>query len=693
DPVSAETDVLPLENWPCELFVWSGESAGAVRRAAAELRERLEVGARPVLKDLAALVTRQGAAGGPARLALTAESIDELVKKLQAADAALADGPETVCDPRGIFFAASAAAPAGKVAFMFPGQASQRPDMLRDLAVLFPEVRERFAAADRTVGARLPLPLSEYIFPPPRYRPDDAERAMAALTATAVAQPALGAASLGMLHALRRLGLRADMAAGHSTGEYMALYAAGALSEEALYGVLAERGRVMAERTGEDAGTMLAVKAGREEIEPALEGREDVYFANFNAPRQTILSGRADALEAVAARLKERGITSRILAVSCGFHSPFVAPARDAFAEALDRVAFQAPAFTVFSNVTAAPHENGAAAMRERLAEHVVRPVRFTEEVEAMYAAGARIFVEVGPGNVCTNLIKQVLEGKPAAALATDVKGARHGLVPFLQALGELFVQGVALDLRTLFDRRRIETLDPVTLASARKPQSRTRWMLAPDRAWPAGEPKPSRRKVDLAATAPPQAAPAAPVPRPAPAASPAGATPTAQVVAQYQKLMADFMEQQKQVMLAFLGQAPAGAGASLPAAAPPAPAAPAAPAPAAPAVPAAPVAPAEAQAEPVTETAPAGGETGASDGDLQSKLINIVSDRTGYPADMLDLDLDLEADLGIDSIKRVEILTTFGKSLRDVPEGMAEKLRGARTLRSVIAIAGNGHD
>jgi acyl transferase domain-containing protein/NAD(P)H-dependent flavin oxidoreductase YrpB (nitropropane dioxygenase family) len=678
-----EPPEFPMDHLPGELFVWAAETPDALLTAVRSFRERLQgLDPAPALKDLAAVVTRAGLEDrtGRARLALVAESVDDLTAKLDAADASLASGKTELDDPRGVYVSTAARGLDGKVAFLFPGQASQRPDMLRDLAVFFAEARAALAAADGVVADRLPKHLSRYIYPPPRFNAEDEARCLTELTATDVAQPALGAVSMAMLRVLETLGLEPDMTAGHSTGEYTALCAAGMIGEETLYDLLTERGRAMAAACTGDTGSMLAVKAGPDALHAALQGVDDVYVANLNAPRQTILSGREEALAQVAERLERDGIRSRPIAVSCGFHSPFVAPARAAFDGVLAPTRFRKPRLPVYANVTAGVYPRSEAAIRKLLGDHLVHSVRFAEEIQAMADAGASVFVEVGPGSVLTGLVSQILEDRDVVTVSTDAKSPRHGIVTLLQALARLAAEGVALDAAPLFERRAIAALDAQTLRPKRpRTEKRASWLLAPDRAWPASEPRPTRRKVSG-----PAAGPAGPVPAMPVAAGTPAAGGTADVVARYQKLMADFMEQQRQVMLAFLGQAPASTAALAPM--PP----PAAPPPPAPEMQA--VAPVVQVHTAEATTADEAGRTGEAD-NLQSRLLNIVADRTGYPPDMLDLDLDLESDLGIDSIKRVEILTTFGKSLANAPDGLAEKLRGARTLRNVIAIAGNGHD
>ena len=158
-------------------------------------------------------------------LAVVAASLDDLAAKLKKARAAVLTG-QALRDPNGIYFSAQATDPGGKVAFLFPGQGSQKTNMLRDLAMVFPEVRHVFEEADQALGEQLGQALSRFVFPVPEFREEDKKSNEEALKATNVAQPALGAANLAMyVPFLQSLGIRPSMAAGHSNGEFAAFVA------------------------------------------------------------------------------------------------------------------------------------------------------------------------------------------------------------------------------------------------------------------------------------------------------------------------------------------------------------------------------------------------------------------------------------------------------------------------------------
>ncbi|HMP72466.1 MAG TPA: beta-ketoacyl synthase N-terminal-like domain-containing protein, partial [Kiritimatiellia bacterium] len=675
-PATPGTGTFPLSTWPCELFVWKGDTAGQIDSRLAILEKGFAAStSAPRLRDLARHVYENR---GKGKLALTivAESVDDLKAKLADARAALKRG-EALSDPRGIYFHPEPLGKAGKVAFLFPGQGSQRPDMMRDLAILFPELRDRFARADGLLAERLEKRLSDYVYPPPRFSAEAEKAAMKAITETNIAQPSLGVTEIGMCRILETLGVKPDMAAGHSSGEYTALCAAGVFGEDTLFEILEDRGASILASAKGDLGTMMAVRADRSQTEAVLKAFPNVYVANFNSPSQTIISGLQANLEQAGAAFQEKGIQARLIPVSCAFHSPIIEPARDYLAAKLKVLAYEKPNIPVYANLSAAPYPEDRETILHLLTDHLIGCVRFVEQIERMYADGARVFVEVGPGTVLTNLVGQILAGQPHHAVATEAKSPRHDLFMLLNALGQLAAQGVEVFLDRLFEGRetrtlKVENLDPMEPASALSPVA---WKVAPDRAWPWREAKPTRRKLDLRPAEDIQrlAAEAAPSGgMPGPAAG-GGGSPLADVLVQHQQTMSEFLRQQREVMMAYL-RGEAGAMQAVPA---PVSTPRAIPAPVAPKAAVAPAAPAPVPAAPVGPSQQAGGH--------KERLLALVAERTGYPVDMIDPNASIEADLGIDSIKRLEILIAFAKDLPGAPEDLPEQLNTSTTLGEVL--------
>src|SRR5262249_10596483 len=203
------------------------------------------------------------------------------------------------------------------------------------------------------------------------------------------------------------------------------------------------RGRLMAEGGG-DRGGMLAVQAPLEAVEKVLrDERLQLIIANRNAPRQAVLSGATAEIRRVAEAFARQNIGSKVLAVAAAFHSPFVAGARDAFQKALADVAFGAANIPVFSNTTAGPYPADPAEARMLLARQLAESVAFVEQIDSMYRAGARTFVEVGPGKKLTGLVGAILEGREHASVAVDASsGQRGGMADLARTLAQLAALG-----------------------------------------------------------------------------------------------------------------------------------------------------------------------------------------------------------------------------------------------------------
>ncbi|MBK8898366.1 MAG: SDR family NAD(P)-dependent oxidoreductase [Candidatus Competibacteraceae bacterium] len=711
--------VATSAEWPVELLVWRAADRAGLREQLQRLREALAAGAQPSLADLAYTLACDLKPEGEA-LAIIAESLPQLAERLDAALAALPDGQIAV---KGVYYTETPllCEPGAKLALLFPGQGSQYPGMLRELGVFLPEFQTGLERADAVfaktpTGRRtLPTPLSGLIDPPRRFIEDEANTHRANLTRTEVAQPSLGAVAAGLWAWLKRLELRPELAAGHSYGEYVALHAAGVWPLETLLELSEARGRFIVEAAaGGELGTMLAVAADRNSVEAVLDGLAGITCANHNGPKQLVLSGCPADLENARQRLESQRISTAPLSVAAAFHSPLVAPARERLAEFMAAVEFYPPELTVYGNADAAPYPTEPDRIRHRLSEHLTAPVRFMDEIEGMYQAGARVFLEVGPKEVLARLTRQILGARPHLAVATD--GAGGGINGLLHALAALWSQGAGFNAERLFDGRTVAKLDWAHLAETTRPtplSSRIWWVSGgyarrsdePARTGrapaPAAEPQDENRSepgstdpapaafisssnLVGAAMSPPNQTLINPLPVPS---SGSGAWAMDQAMAAYQDTMRQFLQVQERVMLAYFtasngeGEIPQfllSAPVSPQTLSSPQPVLASAPPPAPVAAPpvSPPVAAAPASAKPAVPSAPPPAPVASSAAipDLKPLLLKIVSERTGYPEDMVALDQDIEADLGIDSIKRVEILGLFRRSL---PEPFAQDLRG----------------
>ena len=287
------------------------------------------------------------------------------------------------------------------IAWVFPGQGSQKVGM--EAAVLeLPGASERFAAASELLGRDL-LAICR----------GDAEGELSDLNDTRNTQPAMFVVESLLVDALRAQGRSADLVAGHSLGELVALYAAGVFDVSTGLRLMKTRSELMA---GAGGGAMTAVMGfDRGELEQLVAATEGVVIANDNSSAQVVLSGTPEAVAAVSGQLTcKRAIP---LAVSGAFHSPFMAQAAEAFATELEAIPFADATIPVLSNTDPSPETSGAA-LKARLRHQMTTGVRWRETMERLSSEAIATAVEIGPGAVLSGLIKRSCEGVSTAQIA-----------------------------------------------------------------------------------------------------------------------------------------------------------------------------------------------------------------------------------------------------------------------------------
>jgi len=336
--------------------------------------------------------------------------------------------------------------PAGKIAFIFPGQGSQYPEMGRDLICSFPDAFKILEHANdqyKSYGR-----LTDMIYPIPDYGQKEKTNPEETLRKTDIAQPAIGAVSMAMLNILHGFGITADFTCGHSFGELSALCAAGRLDLDTLLHLAITRGRLMA-ALGQNTGGMLAVIGPLDKLEHLIEEtKPGVILANRNSPSQGVLSGPTDAINQAEKHCRQNGFKTIRLPVSAAFHSSLVKEAQKPFSQAIEKIDMVPSEIPVFSNTTGDPYPADAIKAKELLHGHLLSPVNFISEIKNLFKSGARTFVEVGPKSVLTGLVKSILNAQDFQAFALDAsQGKRSGIADLAGTLCSLASLGYFVDL------------------------------------------------------------------------------------------------------------------------------------------------------------------------------------------------------------------------------------------------------
>ena len=387
-------------------------------------------------------------ANHPCRMALIATSWAEFEKRKTLALKSIADQDKWgFLQAQGILVSDQPSMPAGaKIAHMFPGQGSQYVGMTYDLHQRYAPVQDVWNASDSTMVEVLDgETLSSFVL---RTGLSDEELKTAEhkLKQTEYTQPAMLTADLAIEHALNAYGHNPDMVAGHSLGEYAALMASGILNMDGALRAAAARGTEMGSVEIDDKGLMASVTAPYDAVERILDAADGyVIAANKNSPKMTVIAGATEAVQDVMKEFENEGFNCVPLATSHAFHSSIVAPANEPLRRFLSSLEINWPSIPITANVDGTFYPNDGPDAKEgilsKLAPQMASSVEWTSQINTMYEAGARIFVEVGPKRALTMFASQILENQPHLAVMTN-HPKQGGIASFLTAIGALALAG-----------------------------------------------------------------------------------------------------------------------------------------------------------------------------------------------------------------------------------------------------------
>lgn len=654
---------------------------------------------------------RIGAAEGKVRLAFVAKTAAEASEKAATALEMLKKSTADSFTQKGITYSAVSAE--GKVTMLFPGQGTQAVGMLSETAIAYPELRRAITSADNVLIKKGATPVSELIYPK-ALTEEEKNAAAEALTNTANTQPTLAAVESGLYEIVTKRGLHADSYIGHSFGELVALWADGVFDDEMLIAVSAERGRLMSK--ADPNAAMMAVMADYDVVCEACKGYDKIYVANENSPKQTVVSGDEKQISKLEEELTAKEIRAVRLKVSGAFHSPYMKEASKAFRSYLDTLDMKDGTGKVIANCSGefygkkkakaaesytkkkskvsefytkkrrneAVNEAASESVNELLERQLLNPVKFTASVKNAYADGSRVFVEVGSGKVLSGLVRDILEEKDVKVISLAPEKGKDTAEQLEFAMAQLAVLGLPVlddpyrvipkeDLQIKKSKTTYTVRSDAFYTPEKQKKMEEAWKPEPDALKESLKLDPSVSSISTTVVSEKKES-VKPMSKNVTTVSAANANAevfnkfmdvqTAQLEAVANLLtnhaktendkknildcINQFQNNSLKALELYFGNPVSNVSMDI--------------APVAAEVPTVAEVPTTAADAPAAALAAETKETAVvaagSVEDILAVILEAISDKTGYPEDMIEADMELEADLGVDSIKRVEIIS-----------------------------------
>ena len=456
-----------LLHWETEVCIVQGHTRQDLTEQLYHLQQYLQDAAQISLKDLAYTLNLE--LKQPYRVAMVASSVDDLRTKIERTLQRLSDPQrQQIKDRDGIYFFEQPLSQEGKLAFLFPGVGAAYINMLSDLCLHFPEVRSCFDLADQLFTPRQQPSLlpSQLIYPPPDPAAQDRAQVQQRLWQEDGVLEAIHAADGALFALLKRLAVRPEMVVGHSFGDFFSLLLAASPDapreviidamvalEQSVHSTIQTYEQLRTEGKIPQNIALVNVGADSTTIANLFEAiNGSLHISMDNCPHQVVVVGEKGAVAQLTVFLKEKGIFYEELPLDQpAYHTPLFEGARDL----LDAHQWTPPIHLVevYSCTTASPYPREAAAIRQLSVEHWMRRVEFRKTIEAMYEAGARIFVEVGPGGILTAFVDDILRGRPYLAVAANVP-RRSGITQLNHLVAMLASQRIPISLEYLYKRR-----------------------------------------------------------------------------------------------------------------------------------------------------------------------------------------------------------------------------------------------